>query len=265
MGDAAVQLGSEAADGVIDWSTDTLQDAVDAFPVIRDEVIALPMPDILGVPWVVGPDSQPDGPDPDGDPGPGGPKWSWGKIGALIGLGALLATLLSSSGPLPSPQPNPAPAPLPTPVPTPLPTPNSINILFMGGDIPKTTNHIISAISLGQKPRWLHVRAGSWPIRWKDSRPVCKAKLAGEWCDEYPFASTVEGGQHNAPSLRPAPAGEQSIQGGNIIGFYTACGITRTVVASGQLAVTPAPGSEFLVEPVQWRNTGWVCSNGKRK
>lgn len=37
----------------------------------------------------------------------------------MIGLGALLATLLSSSGPLPSPQPNPAPAPLPTPVPTP--------------------------------------------------------------------------------------------------------------------------------------------------
>lgn len=92
-----------------------------------------------------------------------------------------------------------------------------------------------------------------------------KNKPAEYQCDEYSFAATIEGGQHNNPSLRPAPASEQSKQGGNLIGFYTTCGVTRTVVPQGQQAVIPAPGSEFLVEVTPWRNTGWACSNGNRK
>lgn len=114
------ELGSDSTLGAGAWTAAALAGAATSHPEIPTDTIAPPMPMWVLAPWQV----APDGPEPDGDPGPGGPKWGWGKIGALIGLGALLATLLSSSGPLPSPQPNPAPAPLPTPVPTPLPTPD---------------------------------------------------------------------------------------------------------------------------------------------
>lgn len=121
IGNATKQLGSDALGGVTGWTAAMLGDATSDHPTLP--TVDTPAPTILDVPWVVGPWQV----GPEGDPGSGGPKWDWAKIGALVGISALLATALTSSGPLSTPQPVPAPAPTspPTPVSTPVPTPDS--------------------------------------------------------------------------------------------------------------------------------------------
>ncbi|TFH47036.1 MAG: hypothetical protein E4H01_08975, partial [Lysobacterales bacterium] len=47
------------------------------------------------------------------------------------------------------------------------------------------------------------------PRGWLRSDPRCKGNIAAitlNWCDEYPFASTRQGGQANGASLRLVPA-----------------------------------------------------------
>jgi hypothetical protein len=56
-------------------------------------------------------------------------------------------------------------------------------------------------------------------------------------CDEYPFASTLEGGDYNGryPRIAPAPSSEQQKQGGELAAFIRGNHLTA--------------GSAFIVEP----------------
>jgi hypothetical protein len=90
------------------WTAANLASAAEVHPGLPTDVIAKPAPNILDVPWMV---PWQVGPEGDGDPGSDGPEWNWGKIGALLGIAALLSTALTASGPLSGPGPQPASPP----------------------------------------------------------------------------------------------------------------------------------------------------------
>ena len=65
------------------------------------------------------------------------------------------------------------------------------------------------------------------------------------WCDEYPFASTLEGGQANGSSLMLVPATEQMYQGGMLSAFYAACSVVANDPYDGMFGVVPGTPSTF--------------------
>jgi hypothetical protein len=81
---------------------------------------------------------------------------------------------------------------------------------------PAIAAHIRAAQAAG-KPAILH-RISPIP---RDRRPgACRGWRGPGSCDEYPFASTYEGGPGRS-SIAGVPAKEQATQGGDLIGFYT--------------------------------------------
>ena len=81
---------------------------------------------------------------------------------------------------------------------------------------PAIAAHIRAAQAAG-KPAVLH-RISPIP---QDRRPgACRGWRGPGSCDEYPFASTYEGGPGRS-SIAGVPPSEQATQGGDLIGFYT--------------------------------------------
>jgi hypothetical protein len=81
---------------------------------------------------------------------------------------------------------------------------------------PAIAAHIRAAQAAG-KPAILH-RISPIP---RDRRPgACRGWRGPGSCDEYPFASTYEGGPGRS-SIAGVPPSEQATQGGDLIGFYT--------------------------------------------
>jgi hypothetical protein len=81
---------------------------------------------------------------------------------------------------------------------------------------PAIAAHIRAAQAAG-KPAVLH-RVSPIP---RDRRPgACRGWRGPGSCDEYPFASTYEGGPGRS-SIAGVPPSEQATQGGDLIGFYT--------------------------------------------
>jgi hypothetical protein len=108
-----------------------------------------------------------------------------------------------------------------------------IPVFIPGADTPDTTLHIILAKKSRNYP--LHRfdeyfnplkpdQSGGWTREWlrREGRAAAcfPRKGKGLSCDEYPFATTVEGGEHNAPSLALTLAREQLKQGGKLKAFY---------------------------------------------
>jgi Deoxyribonuclease NucA/NucB len=80
---------------------------------------------------------------------------------------------------------------------------------------PAIAAHIRAAQAAG-KPAILH-RVLPTP---RDRRPgACRGWRGPGSCDQYPFASTIEGGPAKA-SITGVPLAEQRIQAGNLAGFY---------------------------------------------
>ena len=98
----------------------------------------------------------------------------------------------------------------------------TVPILVVGTETPKTAEHIQDAqlgkgSNLVMSPFWLTRKSPPNSRSWLRRAAPCRNKVPGVTsCDEYPFASTHEGGRNNFArvSLRPVPVGEQSIQGG---------------------------------------------------
>jgi hypothetical protein len=111
-----------------------------------------------------------------------------------------------------------------------------VPILVVGSETPETSQHILDAqlgdgSSLMHSPFWLTRKSPPHSRSWLRNNTDCATKVRGVTsCDEYPFASTEEGGVSNRArvSLRPVPVGEQSRQGGLLSAFYTACRVSRT-------------------------------------
>jgi hypothetical protein len=80
---------------------------------------------------------------------------------------------------------------------------------------PAIAAHIRAAQAAG-KPAILH-RVLPTP---RDRRPgACRGWRGPGSCDEYPFASTIEGGPGKA-SIAGVPLKEQKLQGGDLLAFY---------------------------------------------
>jgi RHS repeat-associated protein len=126
------------------------------------------------------------------------------------------------------------------------------NMFYPGGDTPVTTAHIATAIASGYPARLNRISPGH-SRSWLRSTPQCSgnvAALTGLWCDEYPFASSRQGGPGSSVML--APRFEQLLQGGKLSAFYALCKVTPNVPPDDGYAVGPAP---FLP------TTLWVCKN----
>ncbi len=122
--------------------------------------------------------------------------------------------------------------------------------IFMSGqiDVAAATNHDIEA--LAQYPAWVALNR-KYPANdnsWKNSDPICQAKLPGQNCDEYPFASTQQGGGAAVPrpSLKAIDGPQNQLQGSKLGSFYSGCSIQ---VGDPFLAV-PVPPSMPLTATV---------------
>ena len=117
-----------------------------------------------------------------------------------------------------------------------------VAILVTGQPLANTAAHIEHAqginprgIFMGRAPYILH-RALPHNRSWLKSTGECRrpgvGRAAGLDCDEYPFASTVEGGRANyyrgRVSLKGILSTESPGQGGLISAFYSRCKIPRT-------------------------------------
>lgn len=96
-------------------------------------------------------------------------------------------------------------------------------VTFSRRKLPAIASHIASAQKAG-KPRVLRRTTNQQRIR-SNRRAACRnfKPAPGYSCDEYPFASTYEGGAGAA--IRGVPVREQHIQGAVLSTFYRTRGI----------------------------------------
>jgi RHS repeat-associated protein len=115
-----------------------------------------------------------------------------------------------------------------------------IPMLVTGWEMPSTTEHITRALlssgytkqnSSGSlfgspqlSPVLSHVQEGTNGRDWYQNLPIAKNLPAGTSVDEYPYASTAQGGEknynNNLVSLKAVPIVEQNRQGGIMSNFY---------------------------------------------
>ena len=135
----------------------------------------------------------------------------------------------------------------------------SIPVLVVGSETKKTSEHILDAMTGGEKnivnsPFFLTRKSPPHSRSWIRSNRACKNKVGGTTrnsCDEYPFASTNQGEKTNSKqvSLRPVPVDEQFRQGGILSAFYSACRIkpvgtkSSSIRSKGSFIVIPTPES----------------------
>lgn len=134
------------------------------------------------------------------------------------------------------------------------------NVFISGIDTPRTTTHVYDSIkTYGDR---LHAQDGRHNTDWLDEPPPVgygTPRPTGFFCDEYPFATTVEGGR--GASAKLVPDWEQyRIQGPQLRWFYTKCKIAKS--PKGGRAI---PGSEFRVVADFSESTGYYCKNGVYK
>ncbi len=73
---------------------------------------------------------------------------------------------------------------------------------------------------------------------------------SGTQCDEYPFASTLEGGQFNSVSLRSVNGSQNAGAGAQLGWFYTKCNIPKN-----------DPSKKYKVISMRGLpQTGFVCA-----
>jgi RHS repeat-associated protein/uncharacterized repeat protein (TIGR01451 family) len=114
-----------------------------------------------------------------------------------------------------------------------------INVYLPGLDAPETTGHIVGA--LVGNPNWAELAYGtnSSPAGWYAGDPRCAGNNLQNYCDEYPFYSTKQGGR--GASLKVVPSWEQVIQRTSLSSFYRSprCGIVKDDPQHGQFLVIP--------------------------
>jgi len=109
---------------------------------------------------------------------------------------------------------------------------------------PGIADHILQSQFSG-RPRLL--RRTSIPIINAGNRAIAYSKCAlgidkispdlGSSCDEYPFASTIEGGGY--ATVRNVSLTEQFVQGGEISSFYTYCNVSGYAPVFNEFVVIP--------------------------
>ena len=139
-----------------------------------------------------------------------------------------------------------------------------IPILVTGAaDIPKTANHIMdaqagngcTAYDHGMPLPFLLMRSEPFPSGWYNEFPPCNERgSAPDTCDEYPFASTFNGGPLayalGGVSLRLVPRSEQQPQATLISSFYSIAKRSRFEAdpTNAIFIALGSPGSSFCTD-----------------
>lgn len=114
-------------------------------------------------------------------------------------------------------------------------------IFISGNDIPDITANADIALSSGQPATLHYIRPGHprhwWDYERNNPNPCYRNKISGLSCEEYPFASSAEGGERNQPTLRLVPRSQQSTQGARLGAFYTVCKVVPNDPIEGEFEV----------------------------
>lgn len=138
--------------------------------------------------------------------------------------------------------------------------------IFLSGrsDTPEPTQHDLDAIL--SNPSWIELNRKQPPNDrgWLDAHPSCVGRQQGvRDCDEFPFASTHQGGQAASPavSLRVLDAQQNQMQGSKLTSFY---GPLWCDVSHGdEFWVIPLPERPSLPREQQLPTLAW-CDNAVR-
>lgn len=126
------------------------------------------------------------------------------------------------------------------------------NIFILGDNYDQVRDHVGDAFGDGY-PSLLSAKDPPWSRSWLDALKgpgkSCSG-AAGTDCDEYPFASSLEGGQLNGPSLRSVSASQNRGAGAQLRWFYEKCQVPKNIPAQKYkvLAIKGLP------------ETGYVCA-----
>lgn len=134
-----------------------------------------------------------------------------------------------------------------------------IPLLILGADYLEHTYHVWDAQTSGMGSPILRRKSPANKRGWLRSTSTCNGNIAGvslKDCDEYPFASSVEGGQMNynlgKVSLRLIDS-QQNRAAGRVLGaMYKACGVSSSSPTRKWFGVIAAP-----ISPV----TTYRCPN----
>ncbi|MGV8968591.1 MAG: NucA/NucB deoxyribonuclease domain-containing protein [Cellulomonas sp.] len=106
--------------------------------------------------------------------------------------------------------------------------------VFLSGqaDVKEATDHDIEALTLN--PAWVQLNyrarannpSKTW---WKDTDPICLAKVTGQACDEFPGYATLQGGGLAVPrpSLKAIDFDQNSLQGSKYNTFLGTCHVAE--------------------------------------
>nr|WP_295770559.1 RHS repeat-associated core domain-containing protein [Rhodoferax sp.] len=123
-------------------------------------------------------------------------------------------------------------------------------IFILGDDYDEVRSHVGDAMGDG-KPSMLsasHRQPDSWLRKHKGPGKPC-SNAPGTQCDEYPFGSSMEGGEFGNVSLRSVNASQNSGAGSQLGWFYTKCHIPKN-----------NPASKYKVLAISGlTRTGFVC------
>ena len=154
-------------------------------------------------------------------------------------------------------------------------------VIYAAGDLDDHSEHIYSAqIGLGNTinridegfsssiDAFLSKRVGRWqPDQWYNSTPYCNNEARGNYldlysripaCDEYPFASTWQGGPVNygygEVSLKLVSQIESRLQGKLMGQFYSSTGVIANDPILSWFGVITMPYTQV--------NSFWITRNG---
>ncbi|WP_250443043.1 NucA/NucB deoxyribonuclease domain-containing protein [Actinotalea sp. C106] len=135
-------------------------------------------------------------------------------------------------------------------------------IFFSGrSDTPEPTQHDLEAI--GRYPAWVELNRRHPPNdrTWLRDHPACAGREAGVLdCDEFPFASTQQGGALASPpvNLRVLDSDQNQGQGRKLAAFYSGAGCD---VSDGEeFLVVPLPERPGLPREQQLPTLAWCNS-----
>ncbi|WP_261858900.1 putative Ig domain-containing protein [Photobacterium sanguinicancri] len=125
---------------------------------------------------------------------------------------------------------------------------SDLNIFVVGDDTPEARDHIGDAQSVGYPAILNRIKPPhprGWLRKFKGPGKICDGG-AGTDCDEYPYASSQQGGKNGFVSLRSINS-YQNQHSGRLLGqFYSKCNINS--------------GDSYKVLPVKGISvSGWIC------
>jgi RHS repeat-associated protein len=138
--------------------------------------------------------------------------------------------------------------------------------LVNGTNSPLTSAHILSAMlgmgstseETAQPLPFILVRRSRNDVRPRRGKAGCAGVLSDEDCDEYPYGSSMQGGNENfregRVSLQAVPRGDNRTQGAKLGWFYRKSGLVRSTPAGIYLNTALLMPTAWIDRDGDWHN-----------